>query len=85
MITPNTQFLNIPRDSSKFVTDLSDGPIVIETGHSGEASVGEVWGVGVGNEAVGVGGVADDKDTAGSGGVVVEGFSLVDEYLSVCL
>jgi len=64
---------------------LSQGSVVVETGHGSEARCGEVRGVVLADESVGVGGVADNNGLDVTGGVVVDGLANIDEDLAVIL
>jgi len=58
---------------------------VVETSHGSEVLSGEVWGVVLADESVGVGWVADNNCLAVTGGVVVDSLANIDEDLAVVL
>ncbi len=66
-----------------FFGKLSLGTILIEPDHGGEAVGGEAFGLAGGNHAVGVGGIADDRDAGVLGGDLVNDLALGNEDFSV--
>jgi hypothetical protein len=62
---------------------VGEGPVVIQAHHRGEALAWDVGSVVHGDQAVRVGGVADDQDLHVGGRLVVERLALTGEDLAV--
>jgi len=85
VVTPDGHLLDVGDLGVGLKSKLSEGSVVIKTGHGGEAGRGHVRSVVLADERVGVGGVADDDGLAITGGVVVDGTANIDEDLAVVL
>ena len=59
--------------------------VLVEAHHRGETIGGQALGLGGGDHAIGVGGIADHGDAGISGGDGVDDFTLLDENLTVVL
>ena len=85
MVTPDGHLLDIGDLGASLEGELGEGTVVIETGHGREVLSGEVWGVALADESVGVGGVADGDRLAVTRSVVVDGLTNGDKDLTVVL
>lgn len=85
VVSPNNSLGDLSDRSSSLLGNLPEGPIVVQSGHSGKVLLREVLCVSSGDQTVGVGGVSDNKSSDISVSVVVEGLSLRNENLGVFL
>ena len=86
VVTPDDEAVNVGHLAGNLLGDLRETPVVVEAGHGHEVSSGDGGSIALGDEGVGVSGVADDNDA----GVLaltglVEGLTLDREDLSVLL
>lgn len=65
--------------------ELSEGSVVVESGHGGEVGNGNIGSVALADESVGVGGVSDNNGLDVTRGVVVDGLTDINEDLAVVL
>ena len=85
VVSPDGHLLDVGDLGVGLKSKLSEGSVVIKTGHGGEAGRGHVRSVVLADERVGVSGVADNDGLAIAGGVVVDGTANIDEDLAVVL
>ena len=85
VVSPDSHLLDVGGPGASLESELSQSSVVVETGHGSEAGGGEIGSVGLADEGVGVGGVADDDSLAVTGGVVVDGLADIDEDSAVVL
>ena len=83
VVTPDRHVGDVVHRDVELLGELRLGPVVIETGHCGEAGVGDVGRIVHRNERVGVGGVAHDQNLDVVGGIVVDRFALGGEDRAV--
>ena len=85
MVAPDGELLDVVHVRVGLVGQLVQGSVVVQAGHGREVLLGDVLGVVLRNQAVGVGGVAHNQDLHVAAGVVVDGLAGLDEDLSVLL
>src|SRR5690606_35586531 len=83
VVAPDGHLLDVRDGDLELLGELGDGAVVVEAGHRGEALGGDVGRVGLGDEGVGVGGVADHEHLDVVCGARVEGFALGFEDAAV--
>jgi hypothetical protein len=79
VVTPNEDVVDIGDVHASLLGDLVTGSVVIEASKSAEVLLGDGGSAGGRNEAVGVGGVADNKDFGRLLGNLVQNLSLFRE------
>ena len=85
MVSPDSHLLDVGDLGVGLESELGQGTVVIQTGHGRETGGGEIWGVSLADQSVGVGGVANDDGLDITGRVVVDGLANIDEDLTVVL
>ena len=85
VVSPDGHLLDVGDLGVGLEGELSEGSVVVKTGHGGESRGGKIGSVLLADEGVGVGGVADNDGLAVTGGVVVDGLADVDEDSAVVL
>jgi len=85
VVSPDGHLLDVGDSRAGLEGKLSEGSAVVETGHGGEVGSGDIGGVVLADEGVGVCGVSDDDTLDVTVGVVVDGLADVDENLAVVL
>jgi len=85
VVTPDGELLDFFDVGTSLFGQLSEGSVVIQSGHGSEVFFGDVLSIVRSDQAVGVGGVTDDDDLDVSVGVVVEGSTGINEDLTVIL
>ena len=76
VVAPDRHVGHVTDRGTRLLGDLGDGAVVVQAHHRGEPLLGHVGGVGLRDEAVGVGRVADDQHLEIGGGVIVERLAL---------
>jgi len=85
VVSPDGHLLNVSDLGAGLKSKLSEGSVVIESGHGSEVFDRDVLCVVLANESVGVSGVSDDDGLSVTGGMVVDGLADVNENLTVVL
>ena len=85
VVAPDGHLLDIGGPRVSLEGELSQGSVVIKTGHGGEGGGGEIRSVVLADESVGVGGVADDDGLSVTSAVIVDGLANIDEDGTVVL
>jgi len=85
VVTPDGELLDFFDVSTGLFGQLSEGSVVIQSGHGSEVFLRDVLSIVGSDQAVGVSGVTDNDDLDVSVGVVVEGSTGIDEDLTVVL
>jgi len=85
VVTPDGKIGDVVNVGVGLVSQLEEGSVVIKSGHGSEVLLGDVLSIVRKDQAVGVGGVTDNKDLNVSGSIVINGLTLVNENLSIVL
>ena len=85
VVAPDRQLLDLRDRAAGLGGQLRQRPVVVEAGQCREAVLGDVGGVGLRDQRVGVGRVAGDADADVVGGHLVEGLALRGEDRAVGL
>jgi len=85
VVSPHGHLLDVGYLGVGLKGELGQSSVVIESGHGSEAAGGQVRGVVLADQSVGVGRVADDDGLDVTRGVVVDSFTNINENLTVVL
>jgi hypothetical protein len=85
VVAPDGHLLDVGDLGAGLESELSQGAVVVETGHGSEVLGWEVWSVVLANHSVGVGWVSDNDGLGVTVAVVVDGLANIDEDLAVVL
>lgn len=85
VVAPDRQLAELGDRGARLLRELRERTVVVQAGHGGEALCRYVRRGGLGDQRVGVGGVADDQDLDVVRGVVVDGLALRLEDAAVGL
>ena len=85
VVSPDGHLLDVGDLAASLQSQLSQGAVVVKTGHCREVLGGEVGGVVLANESVGVCGVANDDRLAVTSRVVVDRLTDIHKDLAVVL
>ena len=83
VITPDVDALDRVDRDVELGGDLGAGAVLVKAGEGGEVLLGDARGVGLGDEAVGIGGIANDQDLDIFGGELVKGLALGNKDLGI--
>ena len=85
VVSPEGQILHISDLGASLECDLCNGTVLVETGHGGEVSGGEIRRVVLSNEAISVGRVSNNDGFGVASAVIIDGLANVNEDLAVVL
>lgn len=83
MVAPDCELFDVSNLRISLKGELSEGAVVIKTGHSSEVLCRDTWGVVLADHSISVSWISNNNSLGGSLSVVVDGFSSVDKDLSV--
>lgn len=88
VVSPDGDASDLVRSNTGLGGNLGGSSVLIESGQGGEVLLGDGWGVFLGNQTVGVGGVADNEDfdcllgdSVQKGALGLEDFSVLGEHI----
>ena len=85
MVSPDGHFLNVSHLGSGLESDLSEGSVVIKSGHGSEVFSWETWGICLADKAVSVCWVSNNNSLGITRTVVINSLSNIDKDLSIVL
>lgn len=85
MVSPDGHLLDGGDGITGLEGELSEGSVVIKSGHGSEVGNGNIGSVALADEGVGVGGVSDNDGLDVTRGVVVDGLTDIDENFTIVL
>lgn len=85
MVSPDGHLLDGGDSVTGLEGELSEGSVVIESGHSSEVGSGNIGSVALADEGVGVSGVSNNDRLDVTRSVVIDGLTDIDKNLTVVL
>jgi len=85
VVSPDGHLLDGSNGIAGLESELSEGSVVIKTGHGSEVSSRDIGSVALADKGVGVGGVSDNDSLDVTSRVVVDSLTDIDEDLAVIL
>lgn len=85
MVSPDGHLVDRGGDVSGLEGKLSEGSVVVESGHGSEVSGRDIGSVGLANKGISVSGVSDNNGLGISGAVVVDSLTDINKDCTVVL